>query len=326
MIRMDYKIISKNRNMLMGLAMIMIMIFHTTIKLPVILDLIKNFGDFGVNIFFLISGFSMCYAWKKDPNLKHFYRKRFSRIMITYLPIAIVWCSISVLMQECGIIEAICKILTIQFWIDGNLLHWFVSGLLVLYLITPFWMKLCEKYPHICMAVTIAICILCTTLPILGIFRYRLIFVYRIPTYFIGLYMGYTTYCKIQPGKIETIAINIFGILGIVLFACIKFDTLNYTWKHIFYLLLTPAVVLWVAYLLDLCKGGLLVNVLTFCGAITLETYLLHEKILKIESMVFNRLHIQLDGYNIIINVLGAFMAISAAYVYNKAVNKIMKK
>lgn len=74
---MDYKNISKSRTMLMGLAMIMIMIFHTTIKMPAILDLAKNFGDFGVNIFFLISGFSMFYAWKKDSDLKHFYKKRF---------------------------------------------------------------------------------------------------------------------------------------------------------------------------------------------------------------------------------------------------------
>lgn len=168
--------------------------------------------------------------------------------MITYLPIAIVWCSISVLLHECDIMEAICKILTIQFWIDGNLLHWFISGLLVLYLVTPLWMKLYEKFPIYCIIVTITLGVLCMIFPSLGIFRNQLIFIYRIPTYFIGLFMGCVSYHNVQPKKIEKIVINILGIMGIVLFACIKFDTMNYTWKYIFYLLLTPAFVLWTAY------------------------------------------------------------------------------
>ena len=78
-----YLNISKTRNSLMGIAMIMIVIFHTSIKYPYVLDLMKNFGDFGVNIFFLVSGFSMYFAWKKTPNVKAFYVKRFSRILIT---------------------------------------------------------------------------------------------------------------------------------------------------------------------------------------------------------------------------------------------------
>mgnify|MGYP002516921851 CR=1 FL=1 len=165
----------------------MIMIFHTSIKYPKALDLMKNFGDFGVNIFFLISGYSMCYAWNKSRSMKVFYRKRFTRILLTYLPIAIVWCSISVLLHECGVLEAICKILTIQFWIDGNLLHWFVSGILLLYLITPVWLKGYEKNRRISLVVTICICCIGVALSFMNCLDIS-IFVYRLPAYFMGLW------------------------------------------------------------------------------------------------------------------------------------------
>ena len=317
-----YKNISKARNQLMGIAMLMIMFFHTSIKYPKVLDLLKNFGDFGVNIFFLVSGYSMIYAWNKNPDLKAFYKKRFIRILVTYLPIAIGWCSISVLMHECGILEAICKILTIQFWIDGNLLHWFISGILILYLITPFWIRMSDKYAKLSAIVTIGVCSICIIYSYIenpGIS----IFLYRLPAYFMGLYMGRKAYKNQEPGKIEKWVVNIIGIVGILCFAMIRFDTLNYIWKYIIYILLTPTFVLCVAKIFGSSTRNH--KILTFCSAITLETYLLHEKILRIATMIFDSLSVSFDNRLIIINLLCAMGTVMVAYVYSVSVNKILK-
>ena len=156
---MDFQKISQNRTYIMGFAMILILMFHTDFLCPHTLDLIKNFGDFGVNIFFCISGFSMCFAWEKQHNVGDFLKKRFLRIAITFLPVVIVWCMFCVMMREISLLEAVCKILTIQFWIDGNLLHWFISGILVFYLVTPFWMKLYDKNRFGCYLVTFFLCV-----------------------------------------------------------------------------------------------------------------------------------------------------------------------
>jgi peptidoglycan/LPS O-acetylase OafA/YrhL len=78
----------------------MIAVFHTDILYPHSLDLIKNFGDFGVNIFFAVSGFSMCYAWRKNTDSLTFLKSRFLRILVTVLPVSIVWNVLSYFTHE----------------------------------------------------------------------------------------------------------------------------------------------------------------------------------------------------------------------------------
>ena len=56
---MQIKNIKESRNMVMGIAMLMIIIFHTTNQLPHILDVLKNFGDFG-------GGISLCVFTEKN--------------------------------------------------------------------------------------------------------------------------------------------------------------------------------------------------------------------------------------------------------------------
>ncbi len=50
---MSFSIMSKYRNHFMGLAVILILIFHLSVSLTGTMDALKNCCDFGVNIFLL---------------------------------------------------------------------------------------------------------------------------------------------------------------------------------------------------------------------------------------------------------------------------------
>ncbi len=321
---MNTEKISTYRSYIMGFAMIMIIIFHTDIIYQHQLDLVKNFCDFGVNLFFAVSGFSMCYAWSKQPKTLAFLKSRFLRIGITLLPISIIWNLLSYLTHEATLSEAICKILTIQFWIDGNLLQWFVSGILVFYLITPFWMKLYEKNRILCLLITTIICIICLVFPLINVLSYIACFIQRVPAYFIGLYLGKHVIEKKQDTKVMSALLWILLIIGLVGFAAIGFDTLNYQWKYILYAVLTYPLLMLLAMLFD--KLGRKGRILPFIGSITLEIYLLQEKILKILHLLMTKAGVFLDSKNIILNIIVIIITIIAGHCYHIIADRGYKK
>ena len=323
---MNAKHISTNRASIMGLSMLMIIIFHTDIRYPHVLDLIKNFGDFGVNLFFAVSGFSMCYSWAKDPKASVFLKNRFLRIGITLLPISIIWNLLSYLSHETPLIEAICKILTIQFWIDGNLLQWFISGILVFYLITPLWMKVYDKNRLICLIITLIVCIWCTIAPLYGVLWYIKCFIQRVPAYFIGLYLGKHVIEGKQDSKFMNYTVWILLLIGFIGFALIGFNTLNYFWKYILYTVLTYPSLMLISYLFEKTKNIQKPFVLPFLGSITLEIYLLQEKILKVLHLLINKVGIKLDNRNIILNIIVITFSVLLGYFYHSITNNIYKK
>ena len=84
--------ISKYRREIMGMAIIMIMLCHTTLFFePIIIRKIyyevKTFLKIGVDIFFLLSGLGLYYSFSRDENVGRFYLKRFYRILPTYISI-----------------------------------------------------------------------------------------------------------------------------------------------------------------------------------------------------------------------------------------------
>ena len=89
----EISLLSKYRTQLMGLAMLLILIFHTGIdvKSVNVIRSIKDIGDVGVDIFLLLSGIGLYFSYSKNNDKKYFYKKRVLRILPTFIPVAIVW-------------------------------------------------------------------------------------------------------------------------------------------------------------------------------------------------------------------------------------------
>ena len=79
--RIEWASLSRYRGVLMGIAIIMIVLFHVALPRSSAFFGLKRMGNMGVDIFFFLSGIGLWFAWTKRPELLHFYRRRLLRIL-----------------------------------------------------------------------------------------------------------------------------------------------------------------------------------------------------------------------------------------------------
>lgn len=196
----NINLLSKYRPQLMGLAMLLILIFHTGIDVSNIniIRSLKDIGDVGVDIFLLLSGIGLYFSYTKNSDKNYFYKKRVLRILPTFIPVAVVWYSAFALVFRGKIEDILLGVTTLSFWIKGNMTWWFISAILVLYIFTPFYIDFFEKSPR---KITIFTVLVLTTLGLLirftsldNILDYLLVFICRIPIFIIGIYIGYVIF------------------------------------------------------------------------------------------------------------------------------------
>ena len=82
------ELISKYRTELMGIAMLLVVLFHGYVPQTSWFYGLKRMGNVGVDIFLFLSGIGLWFSWRSTPNLKHFYKQRFLRVYPTWLLLA----------------------------------------------------------------------------------------------------------------------------------------------------------------------------------------------------------------------------------------------
>lgn len=141
--------LSTYRTQLMGIATLMVIICHANayhVQLPRLVVSIFTWGNLGVDIFLFLSGIGLYYSLsKRNINKKEdylsFYKKRFFRIYIPYLMICLPYCLIFILLGIYSLGDCILCLSTLGYW----LFHrgaWFVSIILILYLVAPFLLRI----------------------------------------------------------------------------------------------------------------------------------------------------------------------------------------
>lgn len=143
------KYISASRAQLMAFAILGVLFVHSGIKLPRGLpDFMVQIGYGGVDLFFFLSGFGLFYSCRKDGRCTVFWWKRLKRIMPAYVICILITQLLSKgrinwtqLWQDC---------LFVGYWIRPLKWHnfaWFISGIMGLYLVFPFYYKAFRRYP-----------------------------------------------------------------------------------------------------------------------------------------------------------------------------------
>ena len=139
------QVISENRTLLMGVAMFSILLFHQgwIWGWNPFFAFFHFYGNWGVDIFFFVSGFGLYYSLKKDGRIFSFYKRRVVRM----LPLCLI----------CGLFRYICDhILPVGVSGYPTGMHevssdwmtifsfdiWFIPAILLFYLLMPFMFKL----------------------------------------------------------------------------------------------------------------------------------------------------------------------------------------
>lgn len=319
------------RTQIMGLAILLIMLSHSVVKYKgwhwgegghFILD----FGVIGVDLFLLVSGFGLYYSIMSTKGTKAFYKKRLKRILPGYWFVIILYQVISFVhfgFRYKTLCDLIIELTTIGFWLSlfkFSNPYWYISGILFLYIITPFLVRIINdnwnKWRKILLLIVLSAFFVNTIITSFVHGCYYLLFS-RVPIFVIGLILGrfsyYHSHVQINKQSICFISIILFLVMWLL---CCKYSVfihyaLGYGIVFATFILIIPGLLLLVYYLncLKLCS-----SILFFMGSISLELYLCH----GLEYRLMSLFGIE---HNIAVSILFFIGTIPLAVVLNNAMS-----
>jgi peptidoglycan/LPS O-acetylase OafA/YrhL len=144
---MRFKTLFQYRKNMMAAAIVMILLYHTKGAWPEIaLKKVAAYFYGGVDIFFFASGIGcfFSYAGRRDPAA--FLGRRCERILPVYVPFMLAWITVEALGDGIGIPAALANLFGVHGFMSVKpAFNWYVSGMWLTYLLTPWLVPLAEK-------------------------------------------------------------------------------------------------------------------------------------------------------------------------------------
>ena len=325
---MKYSLISKYRSVLMGFATIWVAFLHAQMwfRNP-ILATFKWSGHNGVDVFLFLSGLGLYYAYQKTQGWK-FISRRLLRILPIFIPVAIA----RIIYYHYSAKDAFYLLTTLSFWFTYDRSMWYVSMIVVLYFLTPLYMKYCfigkEKK---CTIFSIVILFL---ISFLFLNKQQLLFFARVPIFLLGIYFGYLSHQEETMHKQTQIVLFGSMIIGFIVEVYLHSmdveDALMFGKGGFFYcgFFVIPGLCYGIAKIAEWLrsKNILFINhFLEAFGKISFPFYLLHEICIRYFSAIMNI--IPPYNYNgILLNCMIILFTYILAYLLQTIMYFIMDK
>ncbi len=322
---MSYSLVSKYRTQLMGFAVLWIALLHASMYFPIeIINWIKLIGQGGVDIFLFLSSFGLYYAYQKEKRPMPFILRRLLRILPYYIPIALCRC----IYLDYSIQETILMLTTLSFWLSWDRSYWYVSGILVLYCFTPFFLNLIKRNfeKAILISIVISFVVSLFFLPT----RWS-VFTSRIPVFLLGFLFGKYSYEKKDITRKMRFYLLISFFSGLLIlrgaFLYLNEDLLwsSGLYWYPFILIVAPLCVYLSRglFYLESKKFTFLVNELKKIGTISFEFYLLHEVLLTAFTViiVINPMY---NAYGYMLNIIVILITYAISYYYHYVVKFVI--
>lgn len=315
----------------MGVSILFIMLFHSRTltnldytSIP-ILNFISQISYGGVDIFLFLSGFGLYYSSLKKESTLQYYQNRFIRIYPAYIVALFLN---NLLLKDYSIINYLKELFALDIWTGNTVPFWYVSGIIFLYLIFPFYIKLFKRKPYLATFGAISISLTATIIFLKsGIDRWFIIlFLTRIPIFFIGILFGKLSLDnKMNTSKLK-VGLYILTFIGFILLYIFLNDSFlsRYLWKGLLwypFMFITPGFALLLSAMFEkYIKENNIRCVFLFFGKISFELYLIH-------TIFF----IFIDSISAIHNInlwlmtlIMAIVSIICAYILHLGTNKII--
>lgn len=137
-------VLSRERSVLMGIAMAWIVFFHMTIRIPEewqVLAFVKGMGNIGVDMFLFLSGAGLYRSYRtlsaEGKGCREFYKKRFWRIASAVVICLLPWFTYRQFSEPSSFARYLMDIAALSFWWDGRNPGWYAAFCIVLYLLYP---------------------------------------------------------------------------------------------------------------------------------------------------------------------------------------------
>lgn len=296
--KLTFNIVSQSRDVLFGLAIISIMIFHYcedvmqfyTVKTGgMAWQFAYQFNQYvssmGVEVFLLLSGMGLYFSLRKNNGVWQFYRRRLSRVLVPYLIWgALFWSIRDLWFKKMTLEETLWDYSLVTFWTEGNICLWYIAFILTAYLLTPFFFDLLRKEnPHRLRNLLLLLVFILErgylwkqTYPFL--YDNIEIALWRLPIFVIGIYLGGKVYHK-DKIRWQDILIVIAG-LGLKYLQIYENQQLRNLAKLFSMRLVISwfsfAVVIILSIIITWIRIKPIEKVLTWAGHLSLELYMTH--------------------------------------------------
>lgn len=280
-------LLSDYRTELMGAAMIFVILFHVGMDSRNFFFPLRRLGNIGVDMFLFLSGIGLWFAWQKKPVLRHFYWRRFVRLYPAWLIMAMLFYIPNYVNTANGgyspdIPNLVLNILFgWSFWRVDDLTFWFIPAIMVLYLVSPFYLRMIGRssswrwLPVLAMlwAVMVQYCP-----PVHSLVGHVEIFWSRVPIFLLGINCGLLVERKHNLDKASMWLLLIAFVMSLVV--CLEFEgalrgKFPLFLERMVYIPLAVSLTVLLAWCMDIMPRRLLC-MLAFVGTLSLETYLIH--------------------------------------------------
>ena len=149
----DLSLYSKYRGALMGIAILGVMIGHG-ISWMELRDCswTKPLGWFQriafTEGFLFLSGLGLYYSFRKNSDVRSFYLRRWYRMMLPFMIMALPFYLIPFLLGDTSVIRFLLCETSLYFWFYGNNGMWYISVSLLLYLLFPLLYRFLFRQPE----------------------------------------------------------------------------------------------------------------------------------------------------------------------------------
>lgn len=277
------KKISEYRSQLMGIAIIMVVIYHSNFQINIpILASCKRTLYSGVDIFMFVSGLGIYYSLANRR--KGFFVRRIKKVLPAYLPVLFVWtlfnCKKVISLEFAEIFMT--NLLGISFWLNRQpSFNWYIQAIWLFYILSiPFFYLIKRNSKKI----NIIIVIFSIAIGIFFVNNYTLIAVSRLTIFIMGMICGGAISKKVELKGIEEAIIYLGAAiaLGFLFFSFSNLEEYlrNYGIYWYPFIFVTPGTVLLLCRaftkLQKLKTGRMMLHLLSLLGEVSIEIYLIH--------------------------------------------------
>lgn len=284
----EWSHISRFRTELMGVAMLIILLFHVDLPRHDTFFGLYRLGNLGVDFFLFLSGVGLWFAWSKGCTLRQFYYRRFIRIYPTWLLVATVYFTYRYAIGKSYahswpelLGEVLCNWC---FWTKGELTFWYIPAIMALYLVAPPYMRLLQRHPVYRWLPLVGVlwCIMVEWVsPLHSSVGHLEIFWSRVPIFFIGINVGEMVQ---QRQRVDGAAVGLLVLLvaitagSVIYLEQVRRGLYPLFVERMLYIPLTVALMLLLPRILLRAPQWLLWPLRTV-GVLSLEFYLLHQNL-----------------------------------------------
>ena len=293
---MKFETLFRYRKQCMTAAIVLILLNHMKAAWPESpMKIAASFFYGGVDLFFFLSGVGCFFSWRRDRDPAAFLRRRALRILPSYLPLILVWIAVQAAGDGIGPTAALAELLGVHGFLKLEpSFNWYVSGMWLSYLLTPWLAALAER----CDTKPRAAAGLAGLLLLSAAFWYDyelVIMLTRLPVFFAGMLFAAESERREALTRTETaLLLALIPVGAALLWEFAKYwpDRLWSCGLHWYpFLLIAPGACLAIAAAasaLERFRAGRALNrAMGFVGGYTFELYLTHLCLVKLPAPIF---------------------------------------